>query len=56
MHGAVDIFVGPSGVTTANGTLLLGTKGSAITIEGGAAIFGISSAGAVTVGALTVGP
>lgn len=43
MVGAGDVFVGVSGVTTATGALLLGTKGSSITIPTQAAVFGIGA-------------
>lgn len=43
MVGAGDLFVGVSGVTIANGALLLGTKGSSITIPTQGAVFGIGA-------------
>lgn len=43
MVGAGDVFVGPTGVTVANGALLLGTKGSSITIHTQGAVFGIGA-------------
>lgn len=43
MVGAGDVFVGVTGVTVANGALLLGTKGSSITIPTQAAVFGIGA-------------
>lgn len=45
MVGAGDIFVGPNTptVTVANGALLLGVKGSSITVPTQAAIFGIGA-------------
>lgn len=43
MMGAGDVFVGVTGVTVANGALLLGTKGSSITIPTQAAVFGIGA-------------
>lgn len=43
MVGAGDIFVGVTGVTAANGALLLGVKGSSITIPTQAAVFGIGA-------------
>lgn len=42
MLGAADVFVGVTGVTASNGALLLGTKGSSITIPTQAAVFGIA--------------
>lgn len=47
MLGAGDIFVGPNTptLTTSNGTLLLGTKGSSVTLPTQAAVFGIGAAG-----------
>lgn len=45
MLGAGDLFLGVSGVTVANGTLLLGTKGSSVTLPTQAAVFGIGAAG-----------
>lgn len=43
MVGAGDVFVGAAGVTVANGALLLGTKGSSITIPTQGAVFGIGA-------------
>lgn len=43
MVGAGDVFVGATGVTVANGSLLLGTKGSSITIPTQGAVFGIGA-------------
>lgn len=43
MVGAGDIFVGGPAVTVANGALLLGTKGSSITIPTQAAVSGIGA-------------
>lgn len=45
MLGAGDLFLGVAGVTVANGTLLLGTKGSSVTIPTQAAVFGIGAVG-----------
>lgn len=45
MLGAGDIFLGASGVTVSNGTLLLGNKGSSVTVPTQAALFGIGAAG-----------
>lgn len=43
-HGTVDVFLGPSGVTTADGLLLRGAIGTAAAIDSGAAVFGIVAA------------
>lgn len=43
MLGAVDAFLGNTGLTSATGTLLLGTKGSSITLGTSAAIYGIAA-------------
>lgn len=43
MLGAGDIFVGGAAVTVANGALLLGTKGSSITIPTQGAVSGIGA-------------
>lgn len=45
MLGAGDLYLGVSGVTVANGTLLLGTKGSSVTLPTQAAVFGVGAAG-----------
>lgn len=45
MLGAGDLYLGVAGVTVANGTLLLGTKGSSVTLPTQAAVFGIGAAG-----------
>lgn len=42
MVGAADVWVGATGVTVSNGALLLGTKGSSITIPTQSAVFGIA--------------
>src|SRR5215467_935509 len=44
-NGTTDVFLGPSGVTATTGLLLLGIKGTAITISGSAAIYGIVGSG-----------
>lgn len=44
-EGTVDVRLGTSSVTTANGALLPGTKGSAIDVYGGAAVYGIVASG-----------
>ena len=43
MVGAGDVFLGATGVTVANGSLLLGTKGSSVTIPTQGAVFGIGA-------------
>lgn len=48
-HGTTDVYIGATGVTTATGMLLVGIKGGAITISGGAAVFGIVGSGTQTV-------
>jgi hypothetical protein len=48
-HGTVDVWVGPSGVTSGTGILLPGTRGAAITIESSAAIFAVTSSGSQTI-------
>lgn len=45
----VDIYIGNTGVSTTTGQLLLGTKGTAITISSIAAIYGITSTGTANV-------
>lgn len=42
---AVDVYCGPTGVTTANGDLLVGTKGASKTYSTAAAIFCIVATG-----------
>lgn len=49
MTGAVDAFCGPSGVTTATGSLLLGTKGSQVNIPTVAQVFCIVATGSASV-------
>ena len=49
-HSSIDVYLGPSGVTAANGILLAGTKGTQITIPGGAALYGIAASGTPAVG------
>lgn len=44
-----DIFIGDDTVTDTTGALLLGVKGSAITIETTAAIYGVVASGTATV-------
>ena len=41
--GTVDIYIGNTGVTAGTGTLLVGTKGAAITIPTTAAVYGIGA-------------
>jgi hypothetical protein len=48
MVGAVDAFIGNTGVAVGTGDLLLGTKGTTMTIETSAAVFCVA-ASAVTV-------
>lgn len=43
--GTTDTFLGAAGVTAATGMLLVGTKGSAVTIYTQAAIYGIVATG-----------
>ncbi len=43
--GTTDVLVGGSGVTTANGLLLTGTKGASVTINTSAAVYGIVGTG-----------
>ncbi len=47
--GTTDVFVGNSGLTTATGQLLTGTKGASITINTSAAVFGIVGTGSQAV-------
>lgn len=42
--GTVDVFLGDNAVTAATGSLLLGTKGSAIVIPTNVAVYGITAA------------
>lgn len=44
-----DIYLGSSGVITSTGQLLLGTKGTAITLETTGAIYGIVASGTPSV-------
>lgn len=53
-HGAVDVWIGVSGVTVGTGALLLGTKGSALTIATNAAVRAVTEGDAVTVGVVEV--
>lgn len=50
--GAQQIFVGPAGVTAANGALIPATVGASATIPTSAAVFGIALTAAQTVSAL----
>lgn len=43
--GAVDVFLGPAGVTITTGILLNGVKGSSVELNTSAAIFGIAASG-----------
>jgi hypothetical protein len=47
--GTTDIYLGGSGVTTANGALLVGTKGTSKFIPTKAAVYGIVGAGSQAV-------
>jgi hypothetical protein len=51
-HGTTDVFIGAAGVTTTTGTLLQGVIGYSVTIDGGAAVFGIVATGTQVVSAL----
>lgn len=50
--GTITVFIGPSGVTAADGLPLLGVPGASVTIPTAAAIYGITSAGTQTVSEL----
>ena len=47
--GTTDVYIGPSGVTTATGILLPGVKGAALTIPTTAAVYGITGGASQTV-------
>jgi hypothetical protein len=47
--GGAVLFVGPSGVTIANGVYIANAAGSAITLETAAAVFGVIGTGTMTV-------
>ena len=47
--GAIDVYVGPSGVTTGTGLLLRGIAGAAVTITTAAAVYGIVSSTSQTI-------
>lgn len=47
--GTTDVYLGASGVATGTGLLLYGQKGAGITIDGGAAVYGIVASGSQTV-------
>jgi hypothetical protein len=51
-HGTTDVFLGITGVTTANGAKLKGTDGASITFPTSAAIFGTVSSGTQAVSVL----
>lgn len=51
-HGATDVFVGTGTVSTANGALLLGTKGTVVILNTNAAVKGITGGSSVTVGVI----
>lgn len=40
--GTTDVFVGNTGLTAANGQILIGTKGASITLHTSAAVYGIA--------------
>lgn len=48
-HGTTDVYIGGSGVTTANGVLLKGTAGTGITIPTNAEVYAIVGSGTQTV-------
>lgn len=52
--GTTDVYVGPTGLTTATGSLILGTKGTALFIPTTAAIYGRVAAGTQSVSYLEV--
>ena len=47
--GSVDVFCGPSGVTTATGDLIVGVRGAGKVYDGGAAVFCIVASGTQTI-------
>lgn len=51
-NGAVDVFLGTGTVSAANGFLLVGTKGAAVTMCVTAAVKAITASGSVAVGVL----
>lgn len=48
-HGTTPVYLGGSGVTTANGVLLPGTEGASLTLCHTAAVYGITASGTQTV-------
>lgn len=52
--GTTDVFIGNTGVTTATGDLLPGTKGASITIPTNAAVFAVASGAAQNVSVMEV--
>lgn len=50
--GTTDVYVGVTGVTTATGSLLAGTRGTSMTIPTAAAVFGIAATGTDSVSVL----
>lgn len=52
--GTTAIYIGPSGVTTTTGSLLIGTAGAAISIPTTAAVYGIVSSGTQSVSYIEV--
>jgi hypothetical protein len=47
--GTTDVFLGPTGVTVANGFLLAGVKGQSVTIATAAAVYAVVGTGSQTV-------
>lgn len=52
--GTVDVFVGGPGVTTSNGHLLAGVKGTTITLPTGSAVYAIVGTGTQSVSIVEV--
>lgn len=53
--GTVDVFIGPaSGVTTANGDLLAGIKGSFVTVPYNGALYGVVAVGTQAVSVMEI--
>lgn len=49
-HGTTDVYIGfTSGVTTATGILLTGTKGASLSIPSNTTIYGITASGTQTI-------
>jgi len=51
---STDIYIGPSGVTTSSGTLLLGTRGTALTVPSAVAVYGVVATGTASVSYMEV--